>query len=52
MMKRLCLTGILALGLAPLTLPANQAVQDPTARMALNLDGKWNAIVDPYDTGY
>jgi beta-glucuronidase len=20
--------------------------------MALNLDGKWNAIVDPYDTGY
>jgi beta-glucuronidase len=51
-MKHLCLVGLITVGLAPATLPAHQEVQDPTARMALNLDGKWNAIVDPYDTGY
>lgn len=42
----------MALGPGTAALHAGQAVQDPRARMALNLDGKWNAIVDPYDTGY
>ena len=51
-MARICLLGLTALCLGRAELPAGQAVQDPGARMALNLDGKWNAIVDPYDTGY
>ena len=48
---RLALTGILALGIASAAL-ANQSVLNPKARLALTLDGKWSAIVDPYDTGY
>jgi beta-glucuronidase len=51
-MKRICLIGLIALGIGPSAVLANQAVQDPKARLALNLDGKWNAIVDPYDFGY
>jgi len=51
-MKRLCLLGIACLSLGNGTLSARQYVLNPKARMALNLDGKWNAIVDPYDTGY
>jgi beta-glucuronidase len=51
-MKRLFLIGLIALVVGPSILPASQAVQDPKARLALNLDGKWNAIVDPYDVGY
>ncbi len=51
-MSRSCLLGLIALTTVPATLTANQAVMDPKARMALNLDGKWSAIVDPYDFGY
>jgi beta-glucuronidase len=50
--KRLYFVGIIALGLGAPAMQANQAVQDPKERLALNLDGKWNAIVDPYDVGY
>jgi len=31
---------------------ADQATINPQPREVLNLDGKWKAIVDPYDTGY
>ena len=41
---------LLCLGVA--TLSARQSVLNPKARLTLNLDGKWSAIVDPYDTGY
>jgi beta-glucuronidase len=51
-MKRLCCTVWIAFSLAAPALPAKQSVLDPKARLALNLDGKWNAIVDPYDVGY
>jgi beta-glucuronidase len=50
--KRFGLAGFIALSLGAAALPAHQAVMDPKARLALNLDGKWNAIVDPYDVGY
>ena len=38
--------------LAVPALSARQAVLNPKARLALDLDGKWNAIVDPYDNGF
>jgi beta-glucuronidase len=31
---------------------AGTAVQNPAARDGMSLDGQWNAIVDPYETGY
>ena len=44
---------ITALGLTLASVSfANQATINPEPREVLNLDGKWNAIVDPYDTGY
>ncbi|HTZ20019.1 MAG TPA: glycoside hydrolase family 2 TIM barrel-domain containing protein [Opitutaceae bacterium] len=48
------LTMILSAGLlaAVPALSARQAVLNPKARLALDLDGKWNAIVDPYDIGF
>src|ERR1700690_1832626 len=49
---RLCLLGLMSLGPGTAPLQAKQEVQDPRARMALDLGGKWNVIVDPYDTGY
>jgi beta-glucuronidase len=48
------LTMIISVGLlaAGQMLSARQAVLNPKARLALDLDGKWNAIVDPYDIGF
>src|SRR5258708_39305251 len=48
------LTSVLSLGLLLVVpaLSARQVVINPKARLALNLDGKWNAIIDPYDSGY
>ena len=44
--------GLVVLTLGVTALSARQSVLDPKARRTLSLDGKWNAIFDPYDTGY
>jgi beta-glucuronidase len=44
---------IIVLSIAPIqTAFGSQATINPEQRESLNLDGRWNAIVDPYDTGY
>ena len=35
-----------------LAVPGALPMTNPYARSVQNLDGKWNVIVDPYDTGY
>ena len=50
---RFASAGLVCLSLVSVaSLAARQSVLDPKARLTLNLDGKWKAIVDPYDTGY
>ncbi|MES1196051.1 MAG: glycoside hydrolase family 2 TIM barrel-domain containing protein [Steroidobacter sp.] len=31
---------------------ADTAIQNPSARASISLDGKWDVIVDPYENGY
>lgn len=42
---------VLGVALAP-ALQAQPPLLNPSARQGLDLNGKWNVIVDPYDTGY
>ena len=51
-MKRLLLLAGLALGAAGSLSAAESAMINASSRQALNLNGEWRVIVDPYDNGY
>lgn len=40
------------LGLAALSSHAHIAMQNPSARNVINLDGPWDSIIDPYENGF
>ncbi|GGB00242.1 glycoside hydrolase family 2 protein [Puia dinghuensis] len=50
-MKYALLLFCFAASIRPLT-AQDSIVQNVTARRELNLDGRWNYMVDPYETGY
>jgi beta-glucuronidase len=50
MKKLLLLSGFAAI--AALNVRSEVVIADVFARQATSLNGKWNVIVDPYDTGY
>ncbi|MBZ5581674.1 MAG: beta-glucuronidase [Acidobacteriia bacterium] len=51
-MTKLCLSLLVVAAAMPFASQAAIVIANPSARHAISLDGKWRAIVDPYENGY
>jgi len=51
-MKKWIFTVLIFLSAAGLNLKAENLIQNISARTTQSLNGKWNYIIDPYETGY